>query len=76
MALKTILTSDLTGEPIEEANAATMRITFQDPARPSLDLDVGAEEIEDLLAQARAVQAHRDTAPPTAARPERALRAL
>ncbi len=48
MARKTIFVSDLTGNPIEESNAATVTIRYTDARRGQVVLDVNADEVEDL----------------------------
>ena len=48
MARKTILVSDLTGNPIEDAEAAQLVITYKDARRGRVVLDVSASEVDDL----------------------------
>jgi hypothetical protein len=51
MARKTIYVSDLTGKPIEEANAALLTIRYSDARRGQVVLDVNADEVADLAAK-------------------------
>jgi hypothetical protein len=51
MARKTIYVSDLTGQPIEEANAAVLTIRYSDARRGQIVLDVNANEVADLAAK-------------------------
>jgi hypothetical protein len=51
MARKTIYVSDLTGKPIEEANAAVLTIRYSDARRGQVVLDVNANEVADLAAK-------------------------
>lgn len=53
MARKTMLVSDLSGEPIEEGKGATVRINFNDARRGSAQLDVTDGEAEDLARKGR-----------------------
>ena len=55
MARKTVLVSDLSGEEIEDGKGATIRINFQDARRGQVELDVQAEEVEDLAKKGRKV---------------------
>jgi hypothetical protein len=48
MARKTTLVSDLTGEMIDEKDAATVTIGYSDARRGQVVLDVRADEVEDL----------------------------
>ncbi len=48
MAKKTVLVSDLTGNEVEERNAAQVIIKYQDARRGQVVLDVNADEVEDL----------------------------
>jgi hypothetical protein len=48
MAKKTVLVSDLSGNEIEERNAAQLVITYADARRGRVVLDVNADEVEDL----------------------------
>ena len=48
MARKTIFVSDLTGEQIDEKDAAQLAITYRDARRGRVVLDVNASEVEDL----------------------------
>jgi len=51
MAKKTIYVSDLTGNPIEEPNAAILTIRYSDARRGQIVLDVNAHEVADLAAK-------------------------
>jgi hypothetical protein len=51
MARRTIFVSDLTGEEIDERNAATVTIRYGDARRGQVVLDVNASEVEDLAAK-------------------------
>jgi hypothetical protein len=51
MARKTIYVSDLTGKPIDEANAALLTIRYSDARRGQVVLDVNADEVADLAAK-------------------------
>ena len=62
MARKTIFISDLTGKPIDEANAATLTIRYSDARRGQVVLDVNADEVTDLAAKG-AKQARRGRKP-------------
>lgn len=55
MARKTVVVSDLSGETIEEGQAAKVRITFDDGRRASIEMDVTAEEAADLGRKGRQV---------------------
>ena len=48
MARRTIFVSDLTGEQIDEKDAAQLVITYRDARRGRVVLDVNANEVEDL----------------------------
>ena len=48
MARKTILVSDLSGNEIDEKNAAQVVIRYADARRGQVLLDVNADEVEDL----------------------------
>lgn len=48
MARKTIFVSDLTGEQIDEKDAAQLVITYRDARRGRVVLDVNANEVDDL----------------------------
>jgi hypothetical protein len=48
MARKVALVSDLTGEEIDEKDAATVTIRYADARRGQVVLDVNASEVEDL----------------------------
>jgi hypothetical protein len=51
MARKTILISDLTGQAIDDKNAATVTIRYSDARRGQIVLDVNADEVDDLAAK-------------------------
>lgn len=51
MARKTIFVSDLTGEEIDEKDAATVTIRYSDARRGQVVLDVNASEIDELAAK-------------------------
>jgi len=51
MAKKTIFVSDLTGETIDEKDAATVTIRYADARRGQVVLDVNANEVADLAAK-------------------------
>jgi hypothetical protein len=48
MARKTVFVSDLTGEQIDEKDAAQLVINYRDARRGRVVLDVNASEVEDL----------------------------
>jgi len=48
VARKTVFVSDLSGTEIQEGRAAKIRISFEDARRGSYELDVTAEEAEEL----------------------------
>jgi hypothetical protein len=48
MAHKTILVSDLSGEEIDDRDAAQVVITYKDARRGRVVLDVNADEVDDL----------------------------
>jgi len=48
MARKTVVVSDLSGDSIDEGNAATITIKFDDARKGVYVLDVTAEEAEEL----------------------------
>ena len=48
MARKTIFVSDLTGEPVDDKDAAQLVITYRDARRGRVVLDVNANEVDDL----------------------------
>jgi hypothetical protein len=62
MARKTIFISDLTGNPIDDKNAATVTIKYADARRGQVVLDVNANEVEDLATKG-AKQARRGRRP-------------
>ena len=51
MARKTIFISDLTGQPIDDKNAATVTIKYADARRGQVVLDVNAAEVDDLASK-------------------------
>jgi hypothetical protein len=51
MARRTILVSDLTGQEIEERDAAQVVIKYADARRGQVVLDVNASEVDDLAAK-------------------------
>lgn len=55
MARKTVLVSDLSGETIPDGKGATVRITYGDARRGTVELDVNADEIEDWARRGRKV---------------------
>jgi hypothetical protein len=48
MARKTVLVSDISGDPIPDGKGATVRITFQDARKGVRELDVTEQEAEKL----------------------------
>lgn len=48
MARKTIFVSDLSGDTIEEGKAAKIRISYEDARKGAAELDVTAEEADEL----------------------------
>jgi hypothetical protein len=48
MARKTIFISDLTGNPIDDKNAATVTIKYADARKGQVVLDVNADEVAHL----------------------------
>jgi hypothetical protein len=48
MARKTIFVSDLSGETIDEKDAATVTIKYADARKGQVVLDVNADEVENL----------------------------
>jgi hypothetical protein len=53
MAKTTMLTSDLSTEPIPEGTGATIRILFKDPRKQVAVLDVTDAEGDDLASKGR-----------------------
>jgi hypothetical protein len=53
MARRIILVSDLTGQEVDEKEAATVTIKYADARRGQIVLDVNASEVEDLAAKGR-----------------------
>lgn len=51
MARKTIIVSDLSGNEIEEREAAKVTITYADARRGQIVLDVNASEVEELASK-------------------------
>jgi hypothetical protein len=51
LARKTIFISDLTGQPIDDKNAATVTIKYADARRGQVVLDVNAAEVDDLASK-------------------------
>jgi hypothetical protein len=68
MARKTVLVSDLTGEEIDERNAAQLVINYRDARRGRVVLDVSPDEVEDL-ARRGTKQARRGRRPKDAGTP-------
>jgi hypothetical protein len=66
VAKKTVFVSDLSGDPIEEAKAATISIKFADARKGTYVLDVTEEEAEELGQKGRK-QARRGRKPKGAA---------
>ena len=66
VAKKTIFVSDLTGQQIDEKDAATVTIRYSDARRGQVTLDVNASEVDDLAAKGRR-QARRGRRPKAAA---------
>jgi hypothetical protein len=66
MARRTIFISDLTGEQINEKDAARVTIAYADARRGQVVLDVNASEVEDLAAKG-VKQARRGRKPKAAA---------
>lgn len=66
MAKKTLLVSDLTGEPIDEKDYAKLTIRYGDARRGQIALDVNAEEVADIAGKG-VQQARRGRKPKVAA---------
>ncbi len=66
MARRTIFVSDLTGEEIDEREAAKVVIRYADARRGEVVLDVNASEVADLAAKGTK-QARRGRKPKAAA---------
>jgi hypothetical protein len=64
MARRLILISDLTGNEINEKDAAKLTITYADARRGQIVLDVNASEVDDLAARGTK-QARRGRKPKT-----------
>jgi hypothetical protein len=65
MAKKTIFVSDLSGQTIDEKDAATVTIRYADARRGQVVLDVNASEVADL-AEKGTKQARRGRKPKAA----------
>lgn len=65
MARKTIIVSDLTGQELDEKDAATVTIKYADARRGQVVLDVNAAEVDDLAAKGQR-QARRGRRPKAA----------
>jgi hypothetical protein len=66
MARRTILVSDLTGNEIDDRDAAQVVIRYADARRGQIVLDVNASEVDDLAAKGTK-QARRGRKPKSAA---------
>jgi hypothetical protein len=55
VARKTVVVSDLSGDVIEEGQAAKVRISFDDARRGSIEMDVTADEAKAMGAKGRQV---------------------
>ena len=66
MARRTIVVSDLTGNEIDEGNAAQVVIKYADARRGQVVLDVNADEVSDLASKGTR-QARRGRKPKAAA---------
>jgi hypothetical protein len=53
VARKTVVVSDLSGQPIADGRGAKIRITFADARKGSAELDVTDEEAEELARKGR-----------------------
>jgi hypothetical protein len=53
MAKRTVLVSDLTGQPIPEGKGATIRISYNDARKGTALLDVTDEEADELARKGR-----------------------
>jgi hypothetical protein len=53
VARKTLIVSDLSGEPIEDGKGAKIRINFNDARRGTAELDVTDAEAEGLAGKGR-----------------------
>ncbi len=51
MARRTVLVSDITGEEIDDRNAAQVVIKYADARRGQVVLDVNADEVSDLASK-------------------------
>jgi hypothetical protein len=65
MARKTVIVSDLSGEPIEEGNGAVITVRYNDARRGQVVLDVTDAEADALAAKGRK-QARRGRRPKSA----------
>jgi hypothetical protein len=66
VAKRTIFISDLTGQPINESDAATLTIRYADARRGQVVLDVNATEVADIASKGTK-QARRGRKPKAAA---------
>ncbi len=66
MAKRTVLISDLSGDPIPDGKGATIRISYGDARKGTAVLDVLDEEADELARKGRK-QARRGRKPRTAA---------
>lgn len=57
MARKTIYVSDLTGQEIEEGKGVTLRLTYEDGRRPSVEVDANSDDpqLAELVEKGRKV---------------------
>ena len=53
MAKRTVLISDLSGQEIEDGKGAKIRISFEDARKGAAELDVTAEEADELARKGR-----------------------
>ena len=53
MARKTVYVSDLSGDAIEDGKGAKIRISFEDVRKGAAELDVTAEEADELARKGR-----------------------
>jgi hypothetical protein len=49
MARKTVLVSDLSGKEIETGKHAVLRVTYDDARKSSQEMDLRADEVDELL---------------------------
>lgn len=64
MAKKTVLISDLTGDEVDDKDAAQVVIKYKDARRGQVVLDVNASEVDDLARKGQK-QARRGRKPKT-----------